>query len=102
MWNIINVYDSVGYLENYVSSTGIKYFCILWKNQIFVWTMILLNMIFWHCLKWIWIWKEFKPFDYVLDPANGGYTLAQKLVSSGAYHRPMCGSGPSPRDIAWL
>ncbi len=56
---------------------------------------------------WIWSfdidWSEIEsePFDYALDPANGGYTLAQKLVSSGAYHWPMCGSGPSHRDIAW-
>ena len=41
-------------------------------------------------------------FDYVLDLANGGYTLAQQLVSSGAYHQPMCGYGLSQGDIAWL
>ena len=96
-WNILNEFDLVGCLENSISSTGINHFLILWKEPNIVWTMILLNMIFWHWLKWSWIWKESEPFDYALDPANGGYTLAQKLVSFRAYRRPMCGSEPSHR-----
>ena len=45
--------------------------------------------------------KSLNKNDYVLDPINGVYTLAQKLVSSGAYHQPTHGSGPSHRNIAW-
>ena len=41
-----------------------------------------------------------EQFDYALDPANGGYTLAHKLVYSGAYHQPVCGFRLSHGDIA--
>ena len=44
--------------------------------------------------------KSLNKIDYVLDPTNEVYTLAQELVFSGAYHRPTCGSGPSRGDIA--
>ena len=65
-WNILNVFDLVGCLENSISSTGIKHFWILWKepniclNYNFIeydlLTLTEMNMIFWHWLKWNWIW----------------------------------------------
>ena len=55
-WNIINVFELVSYLENSVSQLGSSTFWILWKEPNIVWTVILLNMIFWHWLIWNWIW----------------------------------------------
>ena len=90
-WNIINVFELVGYLENSVSQPRSSFFEFCEKNQ----------TLFELWIYWIWFfdidWNEVESelFDYTLDPVNGGYTLAQKLVSSRAYHRPMCGSRPS-------
>ena len=73
-WNIINVFELVSYLENSVSQLGSSTFWILWKEPNIVWTVILLNMIF--DIDWSfdidWYEIESEPFDYALDPANGG------------------------------
>ena len=39
-----------------------------------------------------------EQYDYVLDPTNGRYTLAHKLVSSEAYFRPTYSFGPNHED----
>ena len=44
---------------------------------------------------------EIYLYTNILDLANGDYTLAQKLVSLGAYYQPTCGFRPSKGGIAW-
>ena len=67
-WNIINVFELVGYLENSVSQLGSSIFEFCEKNQ----------TLFELWFYWIWSfdidWNEIEsePFDYALDPANGG------------------------------
>ncbi len=103
-WNILNVFDLVSYLEKFVSSTKIKHFWILWKEP-----SICLNFDFIGYYLLTSIEMKFgsgkslnsEQFDHVLDPTNGGYTLAYKLVSSEAYHRPMYSFGPSHKDTMW-
>ena len=68
------------------------------KNQTFVSTMLLLTSI-----KMKFGSKKSLNSEQLTifwTQPNGGYTLAQKLVSSGAYHRPTCDSEPSHEDIA--
>ena len=82
--------------EKFHFSTGIKHFWILWKEPNIIWT-----------IYWIWSFdldwnkieaeKNLNHLSMLWTPPMG----VQKLVSSRAYHRPMCGSGPSHGDIAW-
>ena len=103
-WNIINVFELVGYLENSVSSTGIMHFSILWKEPSIFLNYDFIEYYFLTSIEMeFWFGKSLNSerLNYALDPANGSYTLAYKLVSSKAYHRPTRDSGPSHRDIAW-
>ena len=95
--NIINVFELVGYLKNSISQLGSSIFEFCEKNQ----------TLFELWFYWIWSFdldwnkieakKNLNHLTMLWTPPMG----VQKLVSSRAYHRPMCGSGPSHGDIAW-
>ncbi len=81
---ILNVFDLVGYLENSISSTGIKKNWILWKEPNIVWTMIL--------LKWSFdiYWNKIESGKNLIHlimlwTLQWGWTLTQKLISSRTY-----------------